>query len=83
MDAKVPEGAPLGQVPTMLRDLLAERFQLVTRIETREENVYVLTVAKNGPRLIKSELGVMPWPDSAPWWQTRLSLTQEQCRCRV
>jgi uncharacterized protein (TIGR03435 family) len=35
----------------MLRALLAERFKLKTRIETKEKPVYALVVAKNGPKL--------------------------------
>ncbi|MGA2195866.1 MAG: TIGR03435 family protein [Bryobacteraceae bacterium] len=66
LDAKVPEGAPLDQVPAMLRDLLTARFQLVTRRETKEENVYVLTVGRNGPKLAKSQTVMRPGPDSAP-----------------
>jgi uncharacterized protein (TIGR03435 family) len=34
-----------------LRSLLAERFGLVVHHETREQTVYLLTVAKNGPKL--------------------------------
>lgn len=34
-----------------VRNLLAERFGLVLHKETREEQVYVLTVAKGGPKL--------------------------------
>lgn len=64
--AKVPKGAPPEQAPAMLRDLLVERFQMVTRRETREENVYVLTVGKGGPKLTKSETEMRPGPDSAP-----------------
>src|ERR1017187_2269905 len=64
--AKVPEGAPLDQVPAMLRDLLAARFQLVTRRETKQEDVFVLTVGTNGPKLTKSQTEMRPGPDSAP-----------------
>lgn len=34
-----------------LRSLLADRFGLVVHRETREQSVYLLTVAKNGPKL--------------------------------
>jgi bla regulator protein blaR1 len=34
-----------------LRALLAERFQLTTRIEPKEQPVYFLTVAKGGPKM--------------------------------
>ena len=64
--AKVPEGAPTDQAPAMLRDLLTARFQLVTRRETKEEDVFVLSVGKNGPKLTKSQTEMRPGPDSAP-----------------
>jgi uncharacterized protein (TIGR03435 family) len=41
----------------MLRDLLAERFHLMVHRETRTMQAYVLTIAKNGPRLEKSAGG--------------------------
>src|SRR5580658_4554579 len=39
----------------MLQALLAERFHLTIRRETKEMSVYELVVAKNGPKLQKSE----------------------------
>ncbi len=39
----------------MLQALLAERFQLAIRREFKEQAVYILTVAKNGPKLQKSK----------------------------
>jgi uncharacterized protein (TIGR03435 family) len=38
-----------------LQALLADRFQLAIRRESREQPVYLLTVAKNGPKLKESE----------------------------
>jgi len=35
----------------MLQALLAERFKAVVRRETKDENVYLLTVGKDGPKL--------------------------------
>lgn len=40
----------------MLQALLADRFRLVIRHEIKQEQVYTLTVSKNGPRLQKSKL---------------------------
>jgi uncharacterized protein (TIGR03435 family) len=40
----------------MLQALLAERFKLTIRRDIKEQPVYVLTVAKNGPKLQKSKL---------------------------
>lgn len=39
----------------MLRSLLAERFKLAARLDPRELPVYVLTVAKGGPKLEKAD----------------------------
>jgi uncharacterized protein (TIGR03435 family) len=38
-----------------IQSLLADRFQLKTHKETREEQVYTLVVAKNGPKLQESK----------------------------
>ncbi|MCU1334876.1 MAG: hypothetical protein JWO19_457 [Bryobacterales bacterium] len=48
--AKLPDGATKEQVPVMLRTLLEERFKLVAHRESREQPVYSLEVAKNGPK---------------------------------
>jgi bla regulator protein blaR1 len=40
-----------------LRDLLADRFQLVIRRESKEQQVYALVVAKGGPKLQGSKEG--------------------------
>jgi uncharacterized protein (TIGR03435 family) len=41
----------------MLRDLLADRFQLALHRETRSQSVYILEVTKNGPKLGTPEAG--------------------------
>ena len=50
-------GAPAAddQLKQMLRTLLAERFKLRLRRETREREMAVITVGKNGPKLHPSE----------------------------
>jgi uncharacterized protein (TIGR03435 family) len=45
------------QVRAMFQKLLAERFHLVLRAETREMPVYALTVAKGGPLLQPTKRG--------------------------
>lgn len=51
IEAKASGNPSRGEVMAMLRSLLAERFQLRARRETREGNVYELVVAKGGPKL--------------------------------
>jgi uncharacterized protein (TIGR03435 family) len=48
-----PGGGPIprDQVNRMLRTLLEDRFQLKTHRETRDTSGYVLTVARDGPKL--------------------------------
>ncbi len=49
--AKIPLGASQGEVPAMLRTLLEERFKLVAHRETKDANVYGITIAKGGLKL--------------------------------
>jgi uncharacterized protein (TIGR03435 family) len=49
--AKLPEGSAKDQVPQMLQALLAERFKLAVRRESKVQTVYALVVGKDGPRL--------------------------------
>src|ERR1017187_9580473 len=49
--AKVPAGVPQDQIPAMLQALLADRFQIKFHKETKTLPVYVLAVAKGGPKL--------------------------------
>ena len=46
----------------MLQNLLAKRFKLVVRRETREMPIYALLVAKGGPKLQKADLGEKDCP---------------------
>lgn len=56
--AKAPEGSRPDQTPLMLRGLLAERFKLKVHGETREAQIYALTLARSdgklGPKLSKT-----------------------------
>jgi len=57
IDAKpdVP-GVPSGtQLKTMVKKLLADRFQLKFHKDTKEMSAYVLTVTKGGPKMTKDE----------------------------
>ena len=49
--ARGREGTPDRLRPAMLRTLLAERFKLVVHFETREQQVYSLTVLRSDGRL--------------------------------
>lgn len=49
--AKMPSGTATDQRPAMLQTLLAERFKLAVHHGTKEMPVYLLVVAKNGPKL--------------------------------
>ncbi len=56
INAKLPPGASMDQIPEMLQTLLAERFKLEIRRETKEQNVYALTVGPGGAKLKKAEV---------------------------
>jgi uncharacterized protein (TIGR03435 family) len=49
--AKPPTGATKDQVPVMLRNMLAERFQLTVSEEIRPRTSYALVAGKDGPKL--------------------------------
>jgi uncharacterized protein (TIGR03435 family) len=52
--ATVPQGATRGLTMLMLQNLLADRFQLKLHHSTKELPVYMLVVAKGGPKLKES-----------------------------
>jgi uncharacterized protein (TIGR03435 family) len=52
--AKPPEGYQRRQLPVVLRNLLADRFRLVARRETRQGRGYALQVIAGGHRLTES-----------------------------
>ena len=49
--AKAPDGASVIGVPTMLANLMADRFSLATHTETRESQTFDLVAADDGRRL--------------------------------
>jgi uncharacterized protein (TIGR03435 family) len=53
--ANLPAGATKEQVPQMLQALLAERFKLVIRQETKDLKVYALVVGKGGVKMKETE----------------------------
>lgn len=56
IEAKLPAGATADQAPLMLQAMLAERFKLTVRRESREVDTYALLVGKDGPKFQKKEL---------------------------
>lgn len=51
VDAKAESPATADQLDLMLRKLLADRFKLAIRRETRDGRVYVLVAGRDGPKL--------------------------------
>jgi len=64
--AKIPAGAAKADVARMLQALLAERFHLEVRRETRELPMYLLTVAKGGPKFRESKAAAEETPAERP-----------------
>jgi uncharacterized protein (TIGR03435 family) len=62
IQAKLPEGAAEGQVPQMLRAMLADRFGMRVHTESRMVSAYALVVGKNGAKLQPSTLPPDPEP---------------------
>jgi uncharacterized protein (TIGR03435 family) len=81
--SKLPEKEQTEELRSMMRALLAERFHLTMRHETREMLVWALVVAKGGPKfgatkgppadLNDGEDGTKPYDKSKPY-QTRWKL---------
>src|SRR5215470_10115772 len=46
---------PREQMQLMLQSMLEDRFELKAHMETREQPIYNLVVAKDGPKLKRSE----------------------------
>jgi uncharacterized protein (TIGR03435 family) len=64
----IPEGlspkARADRMRPMLEALLADRFKLVVRHETKEMPVYTLVVGKDGPKLPKADVQEKDCPDT-------------------
>jgi uncharacterized protein (TIGR03435 family) len=56
--AKLPDGSSKDEIPQMLQTLLAERFKLSLRRESKESPIYALVPAKGGPKLKPAEIPV-------------------------
>lgn len=83
--ATLPAGTDAAGFRLMLQRLIAERFQLEMRRETRPLPVYLLTVAKGGPKLGAEEpdpfLNATPEQREAVM-RARLQKTTEEARAR-
>lgn len=64
IDAKLPDGANRDQVPEMLQNLLATRFQMVAHTERKNLAVYALIQAPGGARLQASTAPVPAGADA-------------------
>jgi uncharacterized protein (TIGR03435 family) len=51
ISVKIPPNTSIGICQQMLRNLLTERFHMITAVETREVSRYFLKVAKSGLKL--------------------------------
>jgi uncharacterized protein (TIGR03435 family) len=60
----LPDSVRKERLRAMLRALLADRFQLVVRAETKEISVYAEVVGKNGLKLLKSAITEKDCDDS-------------------
>jgi uncharacterized protein (TIGR03435 family) len=66
IEAKIPPGTTEVRFNAMLRDLLAERFNLTLHHETKTMAAYELTAAKNGPKLQEADMNAPPPPVREP-----------------
>jgi uncharacterized protein (TIGR03435 family) len=60
INATLPAGASMDQIPEMLQSLLEERFKLEIRREQKDTDVYSLVVANGGAKLKPAELKSNP-----------------------
>jgi len=56
INATIPAGASMEQIPEMLQSLLEERFRMEIRREQKETNVYALLVGNGGAKLKPAEV---------------------------
>jgi uncharacterized protein (TIGR03435 family) len=59
VQAKLPEGATPDEIPAMIQTMLADRFKLAFHRETRDYTSTVVTIGRNGMKLVRL-------PDSTP-----------------
>jgi len=74
--AKAPPNPSVADLRLMVQSLLAERFKLTFHTEDRGMAVFVLTVAKNGPRLQKASGG----RQNCMWKKTEIGVMRRVCQ---
>ena len=70
--AKLPDGATPGQVPDLMAQLLAERFQMKFHKESKEFPVYALVVGPKGAKLTPAP------PDYQPTGSQPMAMTMDR-----
>jgi uncharacterized protein (TIGR03435 family) len=73
--AKAPPNPSVADLRLMVQSLLAERFKLTFHTEGKGMAVFVLTVAKNGPRLQKASGG----RQQCVWRKVELGVMRREC----
>jgi len=81
VEARMPEGAPAAQANDMLRALLEDRFSLRAHQESRTLPGFVLTVAKDGPKL--KPAAVQPDKTDDPEEMKRRAQQMQEDRMKV
>jgi uncharacterized protein (TIGR03435 family) len=74
--AKASPNPSVADLRLMVQSLLAERFKLVFHTEDKGMAVFVLTVAKNGPRLQKASGG----RQNCMWKKTEIGVMRRVCQ---
>jgi len=77
--AKVPEGTTKEQFRGMLRNLLAERFQLKFHHEQKEMAIFELTAGKKGLKMKHSAPDALPAQEDPPWVIPEFRLGPDGC----
>lgn len=77
ISAKVPDGAPAGQIPAMLQTLLEQRFGVKVHWESKQAQGFALVAAKLPPNLVKTAVSDSETPRKSFSFR---SSGQLQCR---
>jgi uncharacterized protein (TIGR03435 family) len=75
--AKAPPNPLVGDLRLMMQSLLAERFKLVFHTVDKGMAVFVLTVAKGGPRLQKAASGGR---QNCIWKKVEIGVMRRECQ---